>query len=334
MTEYIADNSSVKLPEYCRKFIKSVLRKNGQMEIRVLGSGKPQTGIFNDYDTIINTIDSVSSDCYFVLNRFDGKHVTNKLEYDKQGVKDKDVNRINFIPMDLDPVRETGQAATDEQISHACDKADKLMEFLDSRGWSRPMLAFSGNGYHLLYIVEMPNNDQVKQVMKDLYLGLSMRFSDEFVKFDTTVRNPSRIFRMYGTINHKANRLSHIYLNGQYGKTSNDIIKKTAAEVAPPIPPPPTAIEKKQFKEAGLKLHKWDIVKAMMNLGLYKRPLEGNSHAVQCIWSSEHSSKDELMGSDCVVWTENEKGYPNWHCSHDHCSGRNLIDVFKFCNGL
>src|SRR5256885_985310 len=60
-----------------------------------------------------------------------------------------------------------------------------------------PMYADSGNGYHLLYPVDLPAKDGglVKAVLR----SLAGRFDEEGVKVDTTVFNAARLTKLYGT---------------------------------------------------------------------------------------------------------------------------------------
>lgn len=60
--------------------------------------------------------------------------------------------------------------------------------------------------------------------------------------------------------------------------------------------------------------------------GHYKRHLGGGKHAVTCLWLAYHSSADNPMKTDTVIW-ESDGGWPTFHCSHDHCEGRTIKDV-------
>ena len=316
-------------------FLRKIFERNKIIEIRCLGAGKnPVLGIFNNYEKAEQAINKVSGmDIYFTVNPVVGNS-DNNIVRGRVGVTDKDIAQIKILPFDFDPVRETGMAATDEQIKNACDHSERSIDYLRNQGWSDPVIGFSGNGFHLLYLVDLPNTDKMRKMLSALYLGFDKIITDDLIKFDTKVRNPSRIIRLYGTTNIKAQRQSAVYLSDNILPTSYDVIRKTAIKVRPPPPPPRTPMDKAKLGNTGGKqgLHGWDIVGVMKNLGLYKRPLDDSRHAVQCIWSDEHSSKDEQIGTDTVVWTENEKGWPNWYCSHDSCSGRSLVTVFKFCN--
>ena len=70
-------------------------------------------------------------------------------------------------------------------------------------GWPLPLHAKSGNGYHAVYRCRLPNNPETREMLGNIYRGLHLEFGDDVVGFDRSVRNPGRIFRLYGSINRK-----------------------------------------------------------------------------------------------------------------------------------
>lgn len=319
------------------QYLLDILRRNGVIELRCLRDGSVHNGLFDDYASAKQAIviaEKHKMDSYILLNPCYGT-ATNKLEKALQGsgIKDKDIRGVWCIPMDFDPVRETGTAATDDECKEASDRAESCSLFLKKRGFHEPVTGFSGNGYHLLYFCEMPNDEKTKKTLHDLYLGLKLRFSDDSIKFDTTVRNPSRIFRLYGTTNQKSGRKSFVLFNESAKLIDTATIEALAQEVAPPAPAKPTYVERKAYAETGLSIRGWDIIKAFRSIGLYKRPLGSDKHAVICPWVNQHSSQDHLQKTDTVIWDKNSSGYPGWFCAHDSCAGRGLKDVFNFLVG-
>ena len=57
----------------------------------------------------------------------------------------------------------------------------------------------SGNGAHLLYRVDLPNDRASLDLVKGVLEALSFRFSDERVSVDITTANAARIWKLYGT---------------------------------------------------------------------------------------------------------------------------------------
>ena len=78
---------------------------------------------------------------------------------------------------------------------------------------------------------------------------------------------------------------------------------------------------------AGLVMSTLDVVAWFTAHGAYRRPLDAGKHAVSCPWIGDHSTGPRPNGSDSVVWERSNGGWPTFHCSHDHCAGRSLLDV-------
>ena len=69
-----------------------------------------------------------------------------------------------------------------------------------SKGWPEPILADSGNGAHLLYPIDLPNDQDAANVLRDCLRALVFRFDDEAVVVDTGNYNAARIWKLYGTL--------------------------------------------------------------------------------------------------------------------------------------
>ena len=72
----------------------------------------------------------------------------------------------------------------------------------DSSAWPRqPIAADSGNGFHLMYRIDLPANDSgiVERCLKEL----DRRFTDDESTVDTTVFNAARIWKLPGTFARK-----------------------------------------------------------------------------------------------------------------------------------
>ena len=64
-----------------------------------------------------------------------------------------------WLLIDVDPERPSGISATDAEKAAAQKKAREIYRFLKERGWPEPVVADSGNGYHLLYRIDLPCDD-------------------------------------------------------------------------------------------------------------------------------------------------------------------------------
>jgi len=78
-----------------------------------------------------------------------------------------------------------------------------IAKALAGQGWPEPVFADSGNGAHLLYRADLPNNAETTDLLKRCLKALSARHSTDDVAVDETTFNASRIFKAYGTTSRK-----------------------------------------------------------------------------------------------------------------------------------
>ena len=122
----------------------------------------------------------------------------NKFTEAKDGhtTADKDIHTRRWLLVDADPKRPAGISASDEEKARAHEQVRAIYYHLKEKGWPEPVAADSGNGYHLEYRIDLPaDDDTVKRCLE----ALDQQFSDEAVSVDTTVFNPARIVKLYGT---------------------------------------------------------------------------------------------------------------------------------------
>lgn len=110
---------------------------------------------------------------------------------------DKNIAGRRWLLIDLDPKRPSGSNSTDAELALAISGGDEIELFLSGEGWSQPLKVMSGNGFHLLYPVDLPADDG--GLVKRALHALADKFSDSTVNLDTGVANPSRITKLVGT---------------------------------------------------------------------------------------------------------------------------------------
>jgi putative DNA primase/helicase len=110
------------------------------------------------------------------------------------------VRRIGLV-FDADPRRPAGVSATDAEKAAAHERILQVKDELTRRGWPALIVADSGNGYHLRYKIDLPADDGglIERVLK----AADALWSDERVAIDTSLFNPARIIKLYGTIARK-----------------------------------------------------------------------------------------------------------------------------------
>jgi hypothetical protein len=128
-----------------------------------------------------------------------------------------------WLPIDLDPVRPAGISSSDDEHDSAIQRARMIADEMEHE-WERPIIGDSGNGVHLLYSVDLPNDAEALAFVTGALAELDRRYSDDQVKVDLTSGNAARIWKAYGTVARKGgsipgrpHRLSRI-LEVQYGQ--------------------------------------------------------------------------------------------------------------------
>ena len=187
------------------------------VELRALGvqrnGGRPHTEAgFFDHDHLLDLakaalrVTPYAKGVYFTLNPLHPDLLArrcNRIAWANEGelAKDKDVLTRRWLLIDADPIRDPLVSASEEEKAAAQKTILDVREFLRSRSWPDPLLADSGNGYHLLYPIDLPADDG--GVVERILHTLARRFNSDQVKIDESVCNPARICKLPGTLARK-----------------------------------------------------------------------------------------------------------------------------------
>lgn len=113
---------------------------------------------------------------------------------------DPEIERRTRLGIDFDPSRPAGISSSNQEAQDAYDTAFEAMQWLTEMGWPDGLIADSGNGAHLVYAIDLPNDEPSHDLVKDVLRQLSNRFSSKKVTVDRKVANASRIWKVYGTM--------------------------------------------------------------------------------------------------------------------------------------
>ncbi len=162
---------------------------------------------------------------------------------------DDQIVRRRWLLIDCDPKRVAGISASDDEHALALAKGDEVTDWLRGRGWPEAIHADSGNGYHAVYGVDLPNDDASEELLKNVLAALSGQFGSDAVEIDKGVYNAARITKLYGTTARKGentdnrpHRRSKILFVPEGGPqiVSESLLKAVAALAAAKVPPKPT----------------------------------------------------------------------------------------------
>lgn len=167
-----------------------------------------------DFLTALNALKTLLfSGAYFSLQVIDPRLIGrafNRLKVSDVTTSDKDVLAYRWLPLDFDPVRPAGISSSDAELKAALELRDKVTPIIKERfGLPEPMLAMSGNGGHALFrLPDWPADAEHIAIMKNMLANISKEFSTLEVNIDTSVFNPARIWKLYGTAAHKGDAVS------------------------------------------------------------------------------------------------------------------------------
>ncbi len=177
------------------------------------GSGRPhiEAGFFDsdhlvDMAKVALKITNFAKGVYFTLNPLNPDFLArrcNRIDWANEGelTADKDILSRRWLLVDADPVRDPLVSSTDSEKAAALQTVKDVRDFLRTRKWSDPILADSGNGYHLLYRIDLPADDN--GVVQRILSALASKFDNDQVKIDQKVFNPARICKLPGTLARK-----------------------------------------------------------------------------------------------------------------------------------
>lgn len=124
---------------------------------------------------------------------------------------DQHITVLRWLPVDIDPERPADISSTEEEHQAALAQAQVIKTMLQTLGWPAPLEADSGNGAHLLYPVDLPVEEGKKEtgLLHRVLKGLAAQFDlvqerasggSLQLRVDQSVFNPSRIWKLYGTL--------------------------------------------------------------------------------------------------------------------------------------
>jgi hypothetical protein len=251
---------------------------------------------------------------------------------------DPHVLRRRWLLIDTDPVRLAHISATDAEKAEAAQVMQSIRDFLQAQGWPAGVLADSGNGQHTLQRIDLPADDGglVKRVLD----VLAPRFNTDMVKIDTSVFNPARIGKLYGTWARKGDnrperphRLAALlHVPETLAVVPRELLEALAAEHQEPVAkatslpgkngPAPESNGRAESNsgdfQSRLLVDKW-LADRGISFEVKSRPPWTFYNLQPCPFDATHTNTDS-----CVM--QHESGGLDAHCFHDSCKGRKWAD--------
>ena len=208
------------------------------------------------------------------------------------------------------------------------------MKKLMAMGFAEPVVADSGNGYHLLFKIHASTDD--RQVLADFLAVLDMWFSTDTVKIDTAVFNPARITKLYGTVARKGantpdrpHRPSRIIRKPDHiEETSMALVRNVAAERKQTVA---AAENPRQRGTASFDLERFLSDRGVQVMNKVSISSGTKYPLAECPF--DHSHKN----GDAAVFAYSDGSY-GFHCFHNSCAGyhwhefREKLDPSAYAN--
>ena len=154
---------------------------------------------------------------YFTLNEITpallsrrANRIETRMSKSAATTSDDDVIRRRWFVVDIDAERASGISSTDEEHSATLEVAGKIARFLSEYyEFPAPIVADSGNGAHLLYRIDLPNDETSKALIERCLKALGAAFDTPAKdgnpgwEVDPTMANAARICKLYGTLARK-----------------------------------------------------------------------------------------------------------------------------------
>lgn len=120
--------------------------------------------------------------------------------------KAENVLRYRNLVMDIDPNKPESAkkcAATAAEHAAVLQALEKAKALSPEHGLPEPALIDSGNGGYPIYRIDLPNSEESENLIQRVFVAFGKLLDNDGCHVDQSVFDPSRIFRLAGTINRK-----------------------------------------------------------------------------------------------------------------------------------
>ncbi len=250
---------------------------------------------------------------------------------------DQHITGIKNLLIDIDPQRPTGVSSTDAEHAAALEMAHVIRADLAKAGWPEPLVGDSGNGGHLIYPLDLPNDPKSVALLKAVLEALAQRYADELkrlnLEIDLVVFNPARLTKLYGTMVRKGDntqdrphRMAQIISLPEIRRpVPVELLKKLsatagagAAVVAAPASP---QAQEPRANEGG----RLDVGAYLKHYGVDMVKVKPHGDGVlycleKCLFNPDHNPNEAAI-------KQAADGKLSYQCFHDSCKGRTWAEA-------
>jgi len=163
-----------------------VLVAPGQVfEVRSWTGDRISSGYFDDLDAAekaITALDAANPDGIYLtpnpvlpdLLARRANRIKGPLSKKDSSTSDGDILGRRWFLIDIDPERPSGVSSSEEEHRAALERAADIATALGEMGWPAPVAGDSGNGAHLLYRLDLPNDEKVTALIRAALVASSL----------------------------------------------------------------------------------------------------------------------------------------------------------------
>jgi hypothetical protein len=174
----------------------------GIHEVRLFRPSGVVVGYFDNWEDALRAVEnepSLYKATYFTLNpiKLPSTIPLNPqvLTPSRNAAGASDIERRTWLLADLDPPRSAHLNSTDDEKEQGRRQADAVREYLRSGNWPEPTVCDSGNGWHLLYRIDLPNDAAATELVRAVLASLHELFS----MVDRANFDAPRLCKFYGS---------------------------------------------------------------------------------------------------------------------------------------
>ena len=250
--------------------------------------------------------------------------------------QDVDVPHLCNLLIDCDPLRPAGISSTDAEKAAAKARAKAIRDHLLALGWPDPLVADSGNGFHLILKIDLTNTADSVALLKRVLQALAARFDTDAIKVDQGVFNPSRLVKLWGTMARKGDdtadrphrRSAILRFPASPQPVSLELLEALAAEVQTE---PPRASRQTQGNAPADFGPRLDVPAYLDKHGHALKSVKqvGTSTFYvleKCVFNPDHTDGEAAIGQ-CA------DGKLFYQCYHSSCKGHMWAEAREIISG-
>jgi len=330
------------------KTLNTLFEPGDVVELRVLSKNKYKNkiGYFKDFEKLalkaakLDSNDNANHNTYVTLNRCKPgifarcPDELNSSSEISSATSANDIESRRWLLVDCDPDIPSGIPSNDEEHEACIEMAKRIRTDLMGLGWPDPVVADSGNGAHLLWRIDLPNDSDSLQLVTNILKALDRFYTEkDSVKIDIKNVDASRICKLHGTKVRKGfdtpeagrpwrmSGLLHVP-DEQFIVSREQLQSYADLYTCMQVPGPKKSFGPKDYR-SGIEVKEW-LERHHIEIAKEKEDSNGTKTYVlsTCPWDPSHTDNSAYVmqfASGAIVAK----------CHHNGCSGKEWIDLKK-----